>query len=292
MTPKESAGRAKAKLAPWVRNPGGLVSLLFMLRAFAAEFAQFVDALASVTAYLQGKVWTHQAAGGEDEELSEEQISKYFAVPLGIGQTLANDLSLDSVNDQLDRIRSEIKFRLTLARTVQLLDRLGERLVDDLGRCWFFFVKPQYVKAYKEPMHDWGDVKDKFPSAVYDAEEAAKALALERATATVFHLMRVLERGLRALADDLQIPVANQNPNWNEAIEQLEKRVTKQMPNSDPKAVNRQFYNQAILQFRLFKDAVRNYVIHEPAVYNQPQAEGHYNAVRDFMRHLATLLSE
>ena len=46
---------------------------------------------------------------------------------------------------------------------------------------------------------------------------AGKCLALNRETAGVFHLMRVLQIGLYALADDLH--VQNLRENWQNAIE-------------------------------------------------------------------------
>jgi hypothetical protein len=45
-----------------------------------------------------------------------------------------------------------------------------------------------------------------FPSAIDDSIEAGKCIALERYTAAVFHLMRVLEAGLKALAKALGAP--------------------------------------------------------------------------------------
>jgi hypothetical protein len=55
-------------------------------------------------------------------------------------------------------------------------------------------------------------------SASFDIEEAGKCLAFDRGTATVMHLMRVLEVGLKALAKVLQIAYA---PSWDSYIKKI-----------------------------------------------------------------------
>ena len=70
----------------------------------------------------------------------------------------------------------------------------------------------------KEPLFG-AQVFDRFAIANDDIAEAGKCLALERGTATVFHLMRVMEVGLRALGKELGIPYA---PSWESYIKQLE----------------------------------------------------------------------
>ena len=57
------------------------------------------------------------------------------------------------------------------------------------------------LAPYKLPK----DVFNAFPSANNDILEASNCLALERGTATVMHLMRVAEVGLKALASALGV---------------------------------------------------------------------------------------
>jgi hypothetical protein len=61
-----------------------------------------------------------------------------------------------------------------------------------------------------------------FPSAIDDSIEAGKCIALERYTAAVFHLMRVLEAGLKALAKALGAPYSE---NWGQCLGDIEKRA-------------------------------------------------------------------
>ena len=66
----------------------------------------------------------------------------------------------------------------------------------------------------------------KFISAgVFELDEAAKCLALSRPTASVFHLMRLMEIGLRVIAACLAIPdpVKPAERNWGKMLEKIRK---------------------------------------------------------------------
>jgi hypothetical protein len=73
----------------------------------------------------------------------------------------------------------------------------------------------------KEPL--FGQlVADRFPDAADDISEAGKCLALQRGTAAVMHLMRVVEVGLKALAKFLRIPYA---PSWESYLKQISDKI-------------------------------------------------------------------
>jgi hypothetical protein len=79
----------------------------------------------------------------------------------------------------------------------------------------FFHVPPErmrYLPHAKEPyiLGKW--VSYTFPSSNFDAEEAAASLSCGRATAAVFHLMRVLEIGLTALGKVFGVSL--EHTNW------------------------------------------------------------------------------
>ena len=71
--------------------------------------------------------------------------------------------------------------------------------------------------AYDDHFMDgWESVRNQFPSANTEIEEASKCFALDRYTAVVFHLMRIMEIGLRSLSSTLKDPSLDpkRNPNW------------------------------------------------------------------------------
>jgi len=65
---------------------------------------------------------------------------------------------------------------------------------------------------------------DAFPSAIYDVREAANCFAFERFTACVYHLMRVAEYGLIAVAGAIGVP-EDKRTSWDKLIGGIHSRI-------------------------------------------------------------------
>ena len=75
---------------------------------------------------------------------------------------------------------------------------LNETITDELqGRLVFFMPANQGTRYYIGPRLLGDAVATRFPLLSTDIGEAAKCLSMARYTATVFHLMRVMEAGVR-----------------------------------------------------------------------------------------------
>ena len=132
-----------------------------------------------------------------------------------------------------------------------------------------------------------------FSSARYDMEEAVRCFALARYTACVLHLNRVLEVGLDALKK--RACVTTHSPTWNAALAQIEK-ATAAKPEKDKTPDERAedtFIRDAVHYLATAKNAIRNPTVHKvERTYTDETAKEVYIAIRAFMRHLATQLSE
>lgn len=127
-------------------------------------------------------------------------------------------------------------------------------------------------------------VADGFPSAVFDINEAARSYKYDLPTACVFHLMRIMEAGLRAIGKSLgNLP---SRPDWDAVLVQAEKRLT------NGTAPNKPFLIEATAQLRAVKRAWRNGVMHVGSEYSDGHARDIYIAVKAFMQHLATEIRE
>ena len=124
-------------------------------------------------------------------------------------------------------------------------------------------------------------------------------MALERHTAAVFHLMRVAEYGLRALARDRRIRLPKrvqviELATWEEIIRELE--IAETAIQTYPKTLAREaqykFYQGAMMQFRRFKNVFRNPVMHTREGFGPKQAIGIFENVGEFMKILASRISE
>ena len=126
------------------------------------------------------------------------------------------------------------------------------------------------------------EFEDAFPEAIFDAEEASRLRALGRWTACVMHLMRVLEVGLRVLANRFTVP---HESNWNKTLNELESKlrtITKRDNGSDEE----QWAAETATHFRFIKNAFRNSAMHL-AKFTEDEAVSIYDNTREFMGHLA-----
>jgi hypothetical protein len=130
------------------------------------------------------------------------------------------------------------------------IEEIENRIHDELAGELFFHV-PVIDAAYLQAPK-WIGIETllQFPSVEWEATEAASCYALERYTACIFHLMRVLEYGLASLASALSVTITN--PNWHQILKACEDQI-KTLSAHDPNwRQNEQFYNGVALEFRHF----------------------------------------
>ncbi len=144
-------------------------------------------------------------------------------------------------------------------------------------------------RLYHDHMPLFGyDVFKKFPDAERDISEAGKCLALDRTTATVFHLMRAMELALRALALKLEATITKPSGEflpWLAIVGEVKKKIDA-MPVGSAKDDWTEIHN---LLWGVGK-AWRNTTMHPAMTYTSEDAETIFDAVKGFMRHLAPLV--
>jgi len=153
-----------------------------------------------------------------------------------------------------------------------------------------FYGPLRRLEPYYEQAKLFGDeVFTNFPSANEDITEAGTCLALDRATACVMHLMRVVEAGLGVLAATLGI--ARQN-DWGRYLREIDQELAKRMKASGARSADEQFYAEVATTIDNMRRAWRNPTMHPDKTYTVDRAEEILQSVRSFMRHLATKLHE
>jgi hypothetical protein len=166
---------------------------------------------------------------------------------------------------------------------------LAEFLGREMENRYLLVMDPVKVMYYQQPTLFGAMVFDKFPSANNDIFEAGMCLALERGTACVMHLMRVMEVGLKGLATAVGVGVQN---DWGAYLREIEKEMTAQYKASGARTQKERFYAEAVLMFHLVKRVWRNPTMHVENSYSFDRAEEILRAVRSFMVHLAENVSE
>jgi hypothetical protein len=142
---------------------------------------------------------------------------------------------------------------------------------------------------YLEPQAFGPLVAERFPSVSREVMEVGKCLAVGRGTACVFHLMRVLEAGLRELSKALKVKIKKERPSWNDYLTAIENK-TKAVPGKKRhlSRSDEQFFSQAALHIRDISKAWRNPLVHEIAdFYDDEEAMMIFVHVKNLMQHLA-----
>ncbi|MCJ2065971.1 hypothetical protein MKK63_25160 [Methylobacterium sp. J-088] len=197
-------------------------------------------------------------------------------------------------------VRQRIKhFEKRLERPIQHyefqaeLRATREAFEDAVNPRLFFLYDKKKIELFGNWKTDWAPVLEAFPSSVPDVFYALDCYCNENNTASVFHSMRVVEHGLRSLAQDLSKDFGAQN--WQNVIDQIEaqiKSLGKTLPSGPDKSEKLRFYSTAAREITFFKDGWRNHVSHGHATYDETEARNVIEHVKHFMVGLSRNLRE
>ncbi len=186
---------------------------------------------------------------------------------------------------------------VTLRRLGDVYQELGRRIQDELSSAKFLYLPPSRAVYYEQK--DESDTKyqlltpegkKKFAQSIEDAEEAAKCIAVGRYTAAVFHLMRVMERGVQRLGKKLKVSIPVEEKDWGF----ISKHITgalNHLPNSTPqeKRVHTR-YAKAAVYLDNVREAWRNPTMHPKETYTDEEAENVFRFVKQYMEYLVKIL--
>jgi hypothetical protein len=137
------------------------------------------------------------------------------------------------------------------------------------------------------------DVYEAFESARKEIKSAGNCLAADEYSAAVFHLLRIVEIGLRDLARELHIKKVKQSTpldyaQWKEVVNEIAIILEKKLPaaKGPKKTAALQFKHDTLADFKSF-DVIRNEIMHCRWSCNEQEALGLFVRVREFMQRLA-----
>jgi hypothetical protein len=159
----------------------------------------------------------------------------------------------------------------------------------------FLFVPSHRAKYYELVLQS--TVTTAFPAASKEIVAAGNSLAVGLYTACVFHSMRAAEIGVRVLGVMLDVSFPDKPlelAEWQNILDQVDSKIVamKELPRGTKKDDELNFYSQAAVQFRYFKDAWRVRVAHARETYEESPAIKVFDHTLDFFDTLATRLRE
>ena len=181
---------------------------------------------------------------------------------------------------------------------------------NEMGSKTFTYIPDGRRYLFEQENLFGDDVFHKFQGAQYDIKEAGNCLAADLYTAAVFHLMRVAEIGMRALARRLRVKIVKQKREkrcpkcnaviakagvptttpidyalWDEVLQELKKRVEFLENSKKGPRRTRDFkiYHELLDDLQKFKNVDRNELMHTRRSYGEDEAMVVFNSVRRFM---------
>lgn len=171
------------------------------------------------------------------------------------------------------------------ARLASLGNQLIGAFPTELGAEKYLRLDPKLATYHGAPQPFGPEVADRFPTAIDDIEGAANCLAFGQGTATVLHLMRVMEVGLKDLAKRLKI---GYQPDWGAYLREIQQRVgAKRKTKSIRWKRDEPFFLDVSGDLLTVKQAFRNRTMHVGRKYGSEEAEEIFRGVRSFMQRLA-----
>lgn len=249
------------------------------------------------TTFYEGLLRTTAKRGIVMDEDPDEPVSDFMKKNMQgwlgkIGKDVAQDFEMSTLSDLIDETLK--KLDTPYCTNYELYHDLQSirKAVQSGSKDQLVFRYPSntadQLRSWKD---DWQVVIEKFPSTETDIRLGTDLYCLGHSTACVFHMMRVLEDGLEALATELGVPVGADT--WGQIIGNIEKAISDHSSSRryPGKKETRKFYSEAAIQFGYFKDGWRNYVSHGKTFYSINEANKVLNHTRDFMVLLAENLN-
>jgi hypothetical protein len=232
---------------------------------------------------------------GFDRPLTD-QDKDTFINNLQLALSWCEEIRLHSVASYIRTCLDTPRDKIKIKSVVKMLEGIEERLDENLKAVNFKFVPFESAELYLFPSQFGPIVADKFPSADYDIEEAAKCYALDRHTACVMHLMRVLEVSLEAVGRGVGLPNAVElaKNNWTTALKAIGDQIGANDKAADPTWTPEKssFFKDVRAQLFAVKVAWRDNAMHLEKKYDLKDTKRIYDAAKNFMEHLAEHLDQ
>jgi hypothetical protein len=186
---------------------------------------------------------------------------------------------------------------LELSTLVANVRQVTDCILSDIFRRQFLVVPPEYRLSIDNANFLGEAVARRFSGAIPDIKASANCLAADCNTAAVFHLMRVVEWGLRDFCGRLgfrQVVIDRKRrkfvpveyAQWDTILGQLQDKVDTKVAsikNKRKKQQAQEFYYPALQDIRAIKEAWRNHVMHGRSEYTAPDAEAVLSHVKRLM---------
>jgi hypothetical protein len=261
---------------------GRLWSLWEILEFDAHEFIGLMNTLRSIT---------HMQASASESRSLDSPLGREALVKSLLGHA-----------EQLSKMRLPISRGAILALKSTIMNHgpLNELADEKVGfACRVLRMETEgrkFLQIDDEDLFQKGgelfgpDVASKFSTVgVFEIDEAGKCLAVGRSTACVFHLMRVMEVGVRAASACLGIadPAKGADRNWGFMLRKFKEDMDRRNKSRPPLWAlpsDSQFFDEVYVSLDAVRNVWRNPTMHVESKYTVEEAEHIFASVRGFLK--------
>lgn len=272
--------------------PYGLLSLWDMMNISVSQLGFVLDILKGYEREAKEEAFEASIAGKPWSPVVDAKYAELTELLKLCGSTFGC-LESSHIEAACERIARSLKYKTQWSELHGQLSSLREIVEHELSRHYFYHYDREKALKVIGARDHWFPVISAFPHTWKDIQAGVDCWALGHSTASVFHFMRVLEHGLRALAVDVGKTFDIQQ--WHNIIDEIESEIRaigKKLTRGMPKNERLRFLSEAAKEFVYFKDGWRNYVSHNRANYDEHQARSVMEHVHSFMTILASRLGE
>ncbi len=182
-----------------------------------------------------------------------------------------------------------------------LMDQVNsvcKSLVLDMQTPLFLYVDGLRAQFYTNETPFGPNVEAHFPNARREATEASKCIATARHTASVFHSMRVMEIGLKAISRALSIPPVTKaaKRNWHFMLKDINDAIDKSALDAKNRGTpwkEEPFFRSMAADLMTVKGAWRNETMHVARTpYTEDEAINILFVTKRFMEDLSSRFDE
>jgi hypothetical protein len=261
----------KLEVCPWSLRRFGLVSLLDMLRYAAEDFVEITKILTSLEL--------------RPGSLKDEQVQAKF-------QQVVNRLSGHLANLEMTYSQNQVE---TAIAAVNRMDwEIASREIDQLLRRILEELKARSFRYVDKPSYEFGlwlmnpDLRSvaSHPDIRPEIEAAGRCYAYGESTACIFHLMRVIDYGLRLVAASLGI--AYDARSWDGIGKAIEKKMREKYGDkTDDWKASEPFYAEILTDIQAISRGHRNEALHElEKKYDEREAQYLLTVATGFIQHV------
>jgi hypothetical protein len=261
-----------------------------MLTKFAQEFMRLGEQISGARVVFE--MVDAEEADSPRKELSAEEYAQLSFAFSQIFQ-LCDDLGLSTSKELFHRAVVDALLPQTGREFEIYITALNAEMKSKL----FVFI-PSHRQKFMQPRHFMAEgTKEAFPKAREEMANAGRSHAVGIHTAAVFHCMRAVEIGLRTMAIALDVKVGEvplELADQEAVIRGIESKINgmKDRKKTAEKDDDLNFYSQAAMQFRYFKDGWRVRTAHTRATYEEGESLSVLEHAASFIDDLSKRLKE